>query len=180
MLTPVGIALVVLFSKSLLRNPLTRSHRSDFTGSSAFRPVVSDPEHGKSINTPDAITRVILCTGQVYAALQRHREANNIRDVAITRIEELNPFPFAQLKENLDVYHNAETIVWAQEEHYNGGAWHHVRDRVATVLQQTERHRGGSVVYAGRGVSATTAAGSKRIHVEEEKALLRDAFAVTG
>lgn len=155
-----------------------RSPKSDFLGDSAFKPVLEDSEHGKTIGAPETMSRVILCTGQVYAALRKYRETNGIQDVAIVRVEELNPFPFAQLKASLDRYPNVRTVVWAQEEHYNGGAWHHVRDRVATVLKETEHHAQRRVVYAGRAVSATTAAAKKQVHLQEEEALLRDAFSV--
>lgn len=148
-------------------------------GDSTFSPVIEDSEHGKTIESPDTVSRVILCTGQIYAALRKYRETNDIRDVAIVRIEELNPFPFAQLKASLDRYSNARTIVWAQEEHYNGGAWHHVRDRVSTVLKETKHHAQKRVVYAGRAVSATTAAAKKKVHLQEEEELMRDAFSVS-
>lgn len=158
---------------------LTRSPTADFVGESTFEPVIADSEHGKTIGPPDTISRVILCTGQVYAALRKYREANDIRDLVIVRIEELNPFPFAQLKASLDRYPNARTIVWAQEEHCNGGAWHHARDRVTTVLKETEHHTKRRVVYAGRAVSATTAAAKKKVHLQEEEVLVRDAFSVS-
>lgn len=158
---------------------LTRSPKSDFEGESTFEPVIADSEHEKTIGDPDTISRVILCTGQVYATLRKYRETNDIRDVAIVRIEELNPFPFAQLKASLDRYQNARTVVWAQEEHYNGGAWHHVRDRVSTVMKETEHHTQRRVVYAGRAVSGTTAAAKKKVHLREEMALARDAFSVS-
>lgn len=172
-------ALVVLFSKQLLRNPLTKSYISELTGSSTFRPVLVDPEHGKSIDIPESIKRVILCSGQVYVALQKHREANGIKNAAIVRIEELAPFPFTQLSDTLNgVYPSAEKIVWAQEEHYNGGAWAHVRDCVEVILRDSRNHADKTLIYAGRGVSATTAAASKRVHVREEEDLIRQAFAV--
>ncbi|KAL6922664.1 hypothetical protein FSST1_006690 [Fusarium sambucinum] len=170
--------LVIFFSKSLLRHPLTRSDTADFTGSSAFQPVITDPEHGQSIEDPEAIQRVVLCSGQVYSALQKQREIEEIRDVAITRIEELHPFPWAEVKSNLDQYKNAKTIVWAQEEHYNGGAWHYVRDRLEAVLRETTHHSQRRVLFAGRGPSASPAAGLKDIHYAEEKELLHDAFHV--
>lgn len=177
MLTP-SIALVIFFSKSLLRHPLARSDIAEFSGSTAFQPVLSDPEHGNTIESPEAISRVIFCSGQVYATLKKHREAEGIRDVAITRIEELHPFPWAEVKANLDMYPNAKTIVWAQEEHYNGGAWHYMRDRLDAVLRKTENHRALRTVYAGRATSASTAAGIKSLHTIEEEQFLEDAFKV--
>lgn len=170
--------MIILFSKSLLRHPLVRSDVAELTGSSAFQPVLGDPEHGKAIGTPEEITRVIYCTGQVYVALKKHREALGLKDVAITRIEELHPFPWVEVKENLEMYPNAKTIVWAQEEHYNGGAWHYLRDRLDTTLRKIDRQQSSRLVYAGRGTSASAAAGLKRLHAAEEENLLNQAFSV--
>lgn len=118
----------------------------------------------------------MICTGQVYAALQRYRAAHGINNVAITRVEELSPFPFGPLKDNIDKYRNAQQVVWVQEEHYNSGAWHHVRDCIETVLKHSKYHSSSALQYAGRKVSATTAAGSKKTHAAEEEALLVEAF----
>lgn len=170
------IALIIHFSKSLLRHPLVRSGIPELTGSTAFSPVLGDPEHGKTIDQPEQISRVILCTGQVYMALKKRREALGSRDVALTRIEELHPFPWAEVKENLEMYPNARTVVWAQEEHYNGGAWHYMRDRLDTVLRKIDHPCAGELKYAGRGPSASTAAGLKSLHAREEEALLEQAF----
>lgn len=141
-----------------------------------FQPVLEDPEHGNAIDDPESISRVILCSGQVYATLHKHRQTQGIRDCAITRIEEIHPFPWADVKANLEKYPNAKSIVWAQEEHYNGGAWHYIRDRLDTVLAKTQNHRGRRVMYAGRGTSASTAAGLKSLHASEEERLVLEAF----
>jgi 2-oxoglutarate dehydrogenase E1 component len=66
----------------------------------------------------------------VYVALHKHRADQGIKDVAITRIEQLNPFPWQQLQENLDMYPNAKTIVWCQEEPLNAGAWSFTQPRI--------------------------------------------------
>ncbi|OHW93440.1 alpha-ketoglutarate dehydrogenase complex subunit [Colletotrichum incanum] len=170
--------LIIFFSKSLLRHPLARSSVQDLTGDLTFRPVLTDPEHGASILPKDEIRRVILCSGQVYAALHKHREAMGIKDVAITRLEELHPFPWAEVKENLESYPGAETIVWAQEEPYNGGAWQYMRDRLETVARESEVLGDKRILYAGRGTGAAAATGSKKIHQQEEEKLLADAFGV--
>lgn len=170
----ITLAMVIFFSKSLLRHPLTRSDMSEFTGSSSFQPVIADPE----IAEPESVDRVIICSGQIYATLQKHRASAGLKNVAITRIEELHPFPWAEAKANLDQYPNAKSIVWAQEEHYNGGAWHYLRDRLEAVLRQSENHSERRVLYAGRGPSASTAAGLKSLHASEEDQLVYDAFNV--
>ncbi|KAI9664710.1 MAG: 2-oxoglutarate dehydrogenase E1 component [Bathelium mastoideum] len=170
--------LITFFSKSLLRHPLARSDLEDFTGESHFQWIIPDPEHGKAIEQPDKIERVILCSGQVYAALVKHRQQSDIRNVAITRVEQLNPFPWALLKENLDGYPNAQNIVWAQEEPLNAGAWSFTQPRIETLLNQTQHHNRRHVMYAGRNPSASVATGLKGTHMKEEADLLEMAFSV--
>lgn len=171
-------ALAIFFSKSLLRHPLARSSIEDFTGDSHFQWIIEDPEHGESIATPEEIERVIVCSGQVYAALHKYRSSKEIRTAAITRIEQLNPFPWAQLRENLDRYPNARNIVWCQEEPLNAGAWSFTQPRIETLLNQTEHHSHKHVLYAGRNPSASVATGLKASHMKEEQDLLEHAFSV--
>ncbi|KAF5013618.1 hypothetical protein FDECE_379 [Fusarium decemcellulare] len=172
--------LIIFFSKSLLRHPIARSDISLFTDPSAtFQPVLADPEHeAGGIDSPDKISRVILCSGQVYASLVKHRASQGLRDTAITRIEELHPFPWREVKANLDKYPNAQSIVWAQEEHYNGGAWHYIRDRLDAVLRESEHLSPRKLLYAGRAPSASPAAGFKKLHEAEERKLLENAFSI--
>jgi 2-oxoglutarate dehydrogenase E1 component len=171
--------LIIFFSKSLLRHPVARSNIEDFTGDSHFQWIIPDPAHNSGdIETHDKIERVILCTGQVYAALIKHREQKGFRDTAITRIEQLNPFPWALLKENLDSYPNAKNIVWAQEEPLNAGAWSFTQPRIETLLNETEHHNRRHVMYAGRNPSASVATGLKSSHTKEEGDLLEMAFSV--
>ncbi|KAJ5504186.1 Dehydrogenase E1 component [Penicillium fimorum] len=170
--------LVIFFSKSLLRHPLARSDIEALNGESHFQWIIPDEGHGTVIDAPEKIERVILCSGQVYAALLKHREANGIRNTAITRIEQLHPFPWAQLKENLDSYPNAKDIVWAQEEPLNAGAWSYAQPRIESLLNATEHHHRRHVLYAGRAGSASVATGLKAVHLKEEQELLEDAFSV--
>ncbi|KAI9806155.1 MAG: 2-oxoglutarate dehydrogenase E1 component [Piccolia ochrophora] len=170
--------LILFFSKSLLRHPLARSPIEDFTADSHFQWIIPDPEHGKSIDQPESIERVILCSGQVYTQLHKHRANKEIKNAAITRIEQLNPFPWAQLKENLDMYPNAKNIVWCQEEPLNAGAWSFTQPRIETLLNATEHHQRKHVLYAGRNPSASVATGLKSTHMKEEQDLLEDAFVV--
>jgi 2-oxoglutarate dehydrogenase E1 component len=171
-------ALILFFSKSLLRHPLARSNIEEFTGENHFKWIIPEEEHGKSIDEPGNIQRVILCTGQVYVALHKYRMDNKITDTAITRIEQLNPFPWQQLKENLDMYPNAKTIVWCQEEPLNAGGWSFTQPRIETLLNETKHHDRKHVMYAGRNPSASVATGLKPTHLKEEAELLDMAFTV--
>ncbi|KAK1066740.1 2-oxoglutarate dehydrogenase E1 component [Friedmanniomyces endolithicus] len=177
--------LISFFSKNLLRHPLARSNIEDFIGETHFQWIIPDPAHdGKlagydhQIDSHDKIKRVILCSGQVFTSLFKYRKDNNITDTAITRVEQLNPFPWQQLKENLDSYPNAETIVWAQEEPLNAGPWSFTQPRIETLLNETEHHNRRHVMYAGRNPSASVATGLKGTHLKEEQEMLEMAWTV--
>jgi len=175
-------ALILFFSKSLLRHPLARSSIDDFTGESHFQWIIPDishnGEHDHQLDPHDKIERVIMCTGQAYTALHKYRQQNKITNTAITRIEQLNPFPWQQLKENLDSYPNAKAIVWAQEEPLNAGPWSFTQPRIETLLNQTEHHNRRHVLYAGRNPSASVATGLKGTHMKEEQDFLNMAYSV--
>ncbi|KAJ5440896.1 Dehydrogenase E1 component [Penicillium cf. griseofulvum] len=156
--------LVIFFSKSLLRHPIARSDIEALDGDSHFQWIIPDEGHGTAIDPPEKIERVILCSGQVYAALLKHREANGIRNTAITRIEQLYP--------------NAKDIVWCQEEPLNAGAWSYAQPRIESLLNATEHHNRRHVLYAGRAGSASVATGLKAVHLKEEQELLEDAFSI--
>ncbi|KAJ5149787.1 2-oxoglutarate dehydrogenase [Penicillium atrosanguineum] len=170
--------LVIFFSKALLRHPICRSDIEAFSDDSHFQWIIPDPAHGTAIDAPEKIERVVMCSGQVYAALVKHREANGIRNTAITRVEQLHPFPWAQLKENLDSYPNAKNIVWCQEEPLNAGPWSYAQPRIETLLNATEHHSRRHVMYAGRSPSASVATGTKSVHLKEEQELLETAFSI--
>lgn len=72
---------------------MAKSNIGDLMGDSRFQPLIPDPAHGKSISNPPDIKRVIYYMEQVYMALAKYREAHNIADTAVTRIEQLHPFP---------------------------------------------------------------------------------------
>lgn len=168
--------LVLFFSKSLLRHPLAKSLLSEFTGDSQFQWIIEDPELGKSIHQRDGIKRLVLSTGQVFTALHKRRAAIEDKETAIIRIEQLHPFPFAQLRDLLNSYSSVEDIVWCQEEPLNMGAYSYVTPRLATTLAESDKYKNVEVRYAGRDPSASIAAGSKAMHNAEEEAFLDEVF----
>lgn len=110
------------------------------TGDKRFQLYLPDP-HPDHLVAPGKIKKHILCSGQVYYALIRAREQNKIKDIAVSRVEQLNPFPYEQVKEHVDKYPNAE-IIWCQEEPLNMGMWAHVEPRINVTLRQTKHHAG--------------------------------------
>lgn len=129
------------------------------------------PEAATNLRKEDKINRVIFCTGQVYYALSRTREANKIDDIAIVRVEQISPFPYDLVLEQADKYPNAK-FVWAQEEPMNMGAWSYVEPRIETALNKSKQHAGKRPAYAGRDPTGSVATGIKKMHVKEEMNLL--------
>ncbi|KAG0262061.1 2-oxoglutarate dehydrogenase E1 component [Actinomortierella ambigua] len=165
--------LIAFNSKLLLRHPMARSSLEDMTGETTFKRFI--PDSGETLVSNDKVKKHILCSGQVYYALARARELNQIDDIAISRVEQLNPFPYDRVKEYTDKYPNAE-VVWCQEEPLNMGGWAHVAPRIRTTLKESEHHKQADVKYAGREPSASVAAGNKKTHLQEEYAFLADAL----
>jgi 2-oxoglutarate dehydrogenase E1 component len=171
--------LVIFFSKALLRHPLARSELSDFTGDSHFQWLIPETGHGTIVKDPSECTRFLICTGQVYAALVKHREVHKVDNTAIVRVEQLHPFPWAQLRDELDKYPNLKDIIWTQEEPLNAGAWSFVQPRLDTIIRNTQNHSDKYVKYAGRNPSASVATGLKASHIKEEQELLNDALGLS-
>ncbi|KAL0138485.1 E1 component [Mucor lusitanicus] len=166
--------LILPFSKSMLRHPLARSSLSEMTGNTHFQLYLPE-SHPETLVAPEHIKKHILCSGQVYYALLKAREQNKMNDIAISRVEQLNPFPYQQIKEHADTYPNAE-IIWCQEEPLNMGPWQHVEPRLTTALSETQHHAGKAPSYAGRPPSASVATGNKKKHYQEEYAFLSKAL----
>lgn len=169
--------LIVFFSKSLLRLPAVRSDLSEMTGETYFQRYIPDP-HPEGLAAPEEIKRHVFCTGQVYYALLKARDTQKVNDVAISRVEQLSPFPHDLISEHADKYPNAE-IIWCQEEPLNAGAWAYVEPRLRTSLTKTEHHKGKSPKYTGRDPSASPATGNKLAHKAEEARLIKDALGLS-
>ncbi|KAF7291641.1 2-oxoglutarate dehydrogenase E1 component [Mycena chlorophos] len=166
--------LILFFSKSLLRHPNARSDLSEMMGETHFQRYIPEP-HPEALVPPEQITRHILCSGQVYQTLLQAREDRGRNDVAISRLEQLSPFPYDLVHPHLDKYPNA-SLLWCQEEPMNNGAWSYVGPRIYTAANKTENHKGKYPFYAGRGPTSSVATGSKTQHKKEIEAFLQTAF----
>lgn len=175
MLRPVRKPLVVMTPKSLLRHKDAVSSLDDLS-QGAFQPVIADTGlPGDSIRNGEvlAVGRVLLCSGKVFYDLAQARSERKVSDVAIVRVEELYPFPEKLLAEQLDRFPNAGDIVWVQEESKNQGAWTFVRDYLETLAKPGQR-----LLYCGRPASAAPAVGYHKMHVDQQKALIDEAFSI--
>ena len=165
--------LIVMSPKSLLRHPQVISTVDDLTNG-VFHPVLDDP----TVTSPAAIRKILLCSGKVYYEVLAAREARKASDetaahTAIVRIEQLYPFPEAEIRAVIERYKAASGVVWVQEEPRNMGAWIFMRTRLQRIMANQARALG----YAGRPESASTAPGSTKVHAREQAELLDQAFA---
>jgi multifunctional 2-oxoglutarate metabolism enzyme len=154
--------LIVITPKSLLRSPDARSKFEDLT-SGHFRETLDD----EGITNRDSIKRVVLCTGKIAYVLMNERDERE-SDVAIVRIEQLYPFPKAQIYDILDGYPNADEIMVVQDEPENMGAWWFVYGNIRGDL-----HERFTLRRAARAESGSPATGSPTVH-EQEAAELTD------
>ncbi|SSY80228.1 2-oxoglutarate dehydrogenase E1 component [Alysiella crassa] len=159
--------LVIFMSKRLLRFKDSTSPLENFLEGTTFRPVIGDVATRAS---NDSVKRVVLCAGQVYYDLAKARDERNLADdVAIVRVEQLYPFPYAEVEAELAKYPNASEIMWSQEEPKNQGAWYQTRHRLEALAQ-----KGQKVVYAGRPASASPAVGYASKHNAQLAQLVDD------
>jgi len=166
--------LVIFSSKSLLRHPQARSDLSEVAGETQFQRHLPDP-HPEGLAPPEEIRRHILCSGQVYYMLVAEREARGLRNVVISRLEQISPFPYDLITPHLDKYPNAD-LLWCQEEPLNNGAWTYVGPRIVTAANETAHHRGKHPAYAGRPPYSSVAAGNKAKHKKEIAQFMDQAF----
>ncbi len=165
--------LVLFTPKSLLRHPRAVSGADDFART-RFQRVLGDPE---AVREPGSVRRVLFCSGKIFYELLERREGElagrggAAPGIAIVRVEQLYPWPEAELAEQIQRFGAAGEFVWVQEEPANMGAWTFVRERLQDLLRPGLRLR-----YAGRRESASPATGSLRVHRAEQQAILDAAF----
>ncbi|MBI2993336.1 MAG: 2-oxoglutarate dehydrogenase E1 component [Gammaproteobacteria bacterium] len=168
MLRPYRKPLIVMSPKSLLRHKLSTSP-VDVLTKGRFELVIDEAD---ALNRAE-ITRLLFCAGKVYYDLLEARRKNEIRNIAIARLEQLFPFPQKAVKEVIDSYPNLKEVVWVQEEPKNQGSWYYMQSRGTMIGCLGEQHTFG---YAGRFYSASPAVGYMSVHLKQQKALVDDAL----
>jgi 2-oxoglutarate dehydrogenase E1 component len=157
---PFRKPLINMSPKSLLRHPECVSDVKDLY-EGRFREIMDD------IDTlePAKVKKVLFCSGKVYYDLAAYKKANNRKDVAIVRIEQLYPMAQGQLDAVLKKYNKAK-MLWVQEEPGNMGAWWYM----ATSQPQVKW------TPVTRPYGASPATGYAKLHEKEQKELVEKAF----
>jgi 2-oxoglutarate dehydrogenase E1 component len=154
--------LVIFTPKSMLRHPDASSTVAEF-GKAAFENVLPD-------NDVKGPRRLLVCSGKIGHNLRVEREKRKDFSVGIIFIEQMYPWPEAELQAALDQHPEAQEIVWVQEEPANMGAFSY-------VMPQLRRLAGDrAVLSVKRHENATPATGSAKAHEIEEKTLIDLAF----
>jgi multifunctional 2-oxoglutarate metabolism enzyme len=154
--------LVIFTPKSLLRARPARSPIDDLTHGT-FQEVLDDP----FVDDPEAVQRIVLCSGKVGQEAIVERQKRGVKDVAVARVEQLYPWPYDRLDEVVARYPNARHIVWLQEEPANMAAWAFAQDRLWERFADSHQ-----VTRVSRFESGSPATGSHAIHVQEQEAIL--------
>lgn len=189
------LPLVVMTPKSLLRNTLAMSSLHELADGQ-WQPVIDDPlflnTHAPSISDGNGdgnsdrkgnkkgddkgadsaqVTRLIFCSGKVYIDMISNEKRQLRPQIAITRVEQLYPFPTEEVQNTLERYPNIEEVVWVQEEAQNMGAWEFVRPLFEELLAGKVPLR-----YIGRPRRASPSEGSTAWHQRNQAAIVEQAL----
>lgn len=156
---PMRRPLIVMTPKSLLRLPSAMSNIDDFATGEFQTAIVED------FGAKGKAEIVVLLTGKIYHEVKAEIEKRAKKPFRVIRLEQLHPFPQFDFKKMLGEGRTPKKVFWVQEEPENMGAWNY--------LQAYLEHKLGlDVTYVGRPASASTATGSPRRHVSEQRAII--------
>jgi len=148
--------------KANLRHLGSYSHKSEFT-SGGFKEIIDDV----FVQNSAEVKKVLFCSGKMYFDLAERQTKDNRIDVAVIRLEQIYPLPQKQLDELYKKYSKA-IWYWVQEEPLNMGA--------ATFLRMNVKNINFYVI--SRQVSASTATGYSKIHIQEQEQIVDTAFSL--
>ena len=156
---------IVFSPKSLLRTRESYSPLSEFTGG-RYRFVIPDPAEPD----PTTVSVVVVCAGKVFYAADAERASRGAEHIAIIRAEQLYPFAGDDIADAVGRYPSAR-VAWLQEEPENKGAG-------AFMVPRISKAAGKDVALVARPRSASTAAGSQKMHIREQEALMDALFSL--
>ena len=171
---PFRVPLVIMSPKSLLRHPKVVCDLKSLT-SGKFQEVLSDTE----VNLAK-VERLAFVSGKLYYELLAYREglpAKEKSKVGLIRLEQLYPYPKHKISDILGEAKTLKSVVWAQEEPQNMGAWSYIFH----PLRETLNNAGFSKVdfnYVGRTFRASPATGSMKVHKKEQQEIVDKVFSL--
>lgn len=163
--------LIIMAPKSLLRHPKATSPVEQLS-KGGFFPVLPDPNtEGREAE----VTRLLLCSGKVYYDLLAAEGRDPLSHVAVARVEELYPFPAAELDALIRGFPALQEVVWVQEEPRNMGALTYIGPRLRTVVPREIPLR-----QVSRPDRASPAEGRAKAHEHQQAQLMAEALGGVG
>ena len=150
--------LIVFTPKSMLRHADASSTLADFA-LPHFQNVLPDND----VKDP---RRLLVCSGKIGHNLRVEREKRKDMSVGIIFVEQLYPWPEAEMQAALDQHPSAQEIVWVQEEPANMGAFSYVMPHLKRMVGDR------ALTSVKRSASASPATGSAKAHELEEHTLI--------
>jgi 2-oxoglutarate dehydrogenase E1 component len=150
--------LIVFTPKSMLRHPEAVSPIEEFA-KPIFQNVLPEAEIANA-------QRLLVCTGKIGHELHMERQKRGTSTTGIVFVEQLYPWPEAELASAIAAHPEAHEIVWVQEEPANMGAHSFVMPRLRRLAQ------GHAVLSVKRSAAASPATGSAKAHEMEQKTLI--------
>jgi 2-oxoglutarate dehydrogenase E1 component len=166
LLTTDPLPLIVMTPKSLLRHAATSSSPAELA-EGRFQLVIDDP----AITQPAGVRRLVLCSGKIYVDLASAEARKDRASVALTRVEQLYPFPADQIRTVLDRHPKLREVCWVQEEPENMGAWEFVRPLLDGLIDGRWPLR-----YIGRVRNSSPSEGSSTWHAANQRAIVEQVF----
>ena len=161
---PYRKPLIVFTPKSLLRHPDTVSDIEELAHG-YFNPVLDEQREVDA----RLINRLVFCSGRIYYDLLKACRERNLDHIALIRVEQLYPVPDQEIQQVLARYPHTKSIVWAQDEPQNQGAWRF-------IAYQIRMQSGIWLEYAGRPESASPATGIASLHKQQLEAIIATAL----
>jgi 2-oxoglutarate dehydrogenase E1 component len=150
--------LIVFTPKSMLRNPDASSPVAAFE-LPRFQNVLPETE-------VQHVKRLLLCTGKIGHELRIERAKHKDSTTGVVFLEQLYPWPEAELTAEVARHPDAHEIVWVQEEPDNMGALSFVVPRLRRLFPERK------VLSIKRSAAASPATGSAKAHDLEQKTLI--------
>jgi 2-oxoglutarate dehydrogenase E1 component len=166
LLTTDPLPLIVMTPKSLLRHASTASTPTELA-EGRFHKFLDDD----GITQPAKVKRLVLCSGKVHVDLATSEARKDNQTVALTRVEQLYPFPIEQIRAACDRYPKLREVCWVQEEPENMGAWDFVRPIIEQLIDGRWPLR-----YIGRVRNSSPSEGSSAWHSANQRAIVDQVF----
>ncbi|HYK35421.1 2-oxoglutarate dehydrogenase E1 component, partial [Alloacidobacterium sp.] len=150
--------LIVFTPKSMLRHPDAVSELDEFA-QPHFQNVLAETDIASA-------KRLLICTGKIGHELRVEREKRKDTTTGIIFLEQMYPWPEAELEAAIKAHPEAHEVLWVQEEPENMGALSFVMPRLKRLARDRQ------VLSIKRSAAASPATGSAKAHEMEQKTVI--------